>query len=507
MTTRHVATTDAAEAFARIRLADQFGASPAWHVVPAHSVTQLDGDREKSDKVRTRPARPAIRFLMRVAVILALVIGSGTICHAEEPITRGISAVVSIAVLRAPVPASMPEQGMTNAAETRAMRGTRIIGSGFVIDPSGLIVTNQHVVDHARDILVILHDNTLLRATLVAASRSVDIAIISVRPEAPLPAVHFGDSDLVHVADPVFAVGNPLGLGGSVTRGIVSALDRDIRETPYDDFIQTDAAINHGNSGGPLFDAQGEVIGVNTVIFSPEPTSGSIGLGFAIPANDVRFVVAALLSPGGMRSGTLDFAIQQVTPEIADALGMRKAEGVIVGGTREGGAASRCGIVAGDIILRYGAMPVKNVRALARAIARTRPGTSVPMTILRNDEPMVVNAIVQELPLDNEDGMQAAAAPADLGWALRRATMPSSHAVPGGAEDAGMMVTDIRPGGAAEEAGIRPGDTVLQIQQEKIATDADLSRVIGTARMEGRHYVIVLLRNEDGLRWFALSLE
>ncbi len=305
-------------------------------------------------------------------------IGSST-ARAESPVSqelvaRELAAVVSIAVLRAPAATteatmeSTTAQSSTAAQQSAESHDTHILGSGFIIDGSGIIVTNRHVIERAKDILVILHDNTLLRATVLGQASQVDIALLKVTPDSPLPSVRFGDSDMVKIADPVLAIGNPLGLGGSVTQGIVSALNRDIRDTPFDDYIQTDAAINHGNSGGPLFDEKGEVIGMNTAIISPNATSGSIGLGFAIPSNDVKYVVDALRGDGRMRLGTLDFRIQQVTPEIADALNMPKAEGVIVGGTTEGGAASKCGIVAGDIILKYGAMPVTDVRALARAV-------------------------------------------------------------------------------------------------------------------------------------------
>src|SRR5215469_13569187 len=320
----------------------------------------------------------------------------------QELVARELPSVVSISIVRAASP--LPPAAAAAATDTGRSaapvipRGRHFLGSGFVVDPSGIIVTNRHVIEGATDILVTLQDNTLLRATLLAQADQTDVALIKVTPESPLPIVHFGDSDTVHVADHVLAIGNPLGLGGTVTRGIVSALNRDIRDTPFDDYIQTDAAINHGNSGGPLFNDRGEVIGMNTAIFSPEATSGSIGLGFAIPSNDVKYVTDALRSPGGMRLGTLDFRIQQVTPEIADALNMSKAEGVIVGGTTEGGGASRCGITPGDIILRYGNMQVKDVRALARAIARTPPGTAVSLRIWRNDEPLVVTATVQEMP-------------------------------------------------------------------------------------------------------------
>lgn len=233
--------------------------------------------------------------------------------------------------------------------------------------------------------------------------------------------MRFGDSDAVQVADRVLAIGNPLGLGGSVTQGIVSALNRDISDTPFDDYIQTDAAINHGNSGGPLFNERGEVIGMNTAILPPNATSGSIGLGFAIPSNDVKYVADALRRPDGMRPGTLDFRIQQVTPEIADALNMPKAEGVIVSGTKEGGAASKCGLVASDIMLKYGTMPVTDVRAIARAVARTKPGTAVNLLIWRNDEPTIITATIEAMPRTappREDHPATVTTEVDPGWRL-----------------------------------------------------------------------------------------
>ena len=237
---------------------------------------------------------------------------------------------------------------------------------------------------------------------------------------------------------------------------------------------------------------------MNTAIFSPEANSGSIGLGFAIPSNDVKYVADALRSPAGMQIGTLDFRIQQVTPEIADALSMSKAEGVIVGGTKEGGGASKCGIMAGDIILRYGNMQVKDVRALARAIARTPPGTVVNLRIWRNEEPLVVAATVQEVPhaASSVAALPAAAGP---GWRLARIDDTTRQ---------GVMVTQIAEDGTAAEAGLSVGDLVVQIQQDKVAGPEDVERLIALARQQQRHYVAVLVqRNTEGLRWFALSLE
>ena len=426
---------------------------------------------------------------------------------AQELAARALPAVVSIFSLRVVPPSAGPVMASQSAgarigadaptAGPPAPGRSRMLGSGFIIDPSGLIVTNRHVIEGAADILVTLQDNTLLRATLVAQSDRVDLAVLKVTPDAPLPAVRFADSDAVQVADRVLAIGNPLGLGGSVTQGIVSALNRDIRDSPFDDFIQTDAAINHGNSGGPLFNDRGEVIGMNTAIFSPEAASGSIGLGFAIPSNDVRFAAHALLEPGGMQVGTLDFRIQQVTPEIADALNMQKAEGVIVGGTTEGGAASRCGIAAGDIIVRYGTVPVKDVRALARAIAHTHPGTVVDLLVLRNEEPTVIAATVHALPPIATAAPSLPAAPADPGWRLA-SLAPDLP---------GVVVAEMTQGGTAAEAGLSAGDVILQVQQDKVADPRDVVRLMDAARDGRRRYVVLLVRNTDGLRWFALSLK
>ena len=426
-----------------------------------------------------------------VLLVVTLLAASATAGVPETPtdqelVARELPTVVSVSILRSSAGAAATAAG--------APRGRRFLGSGFILDPSGIILTNRHVIEGASDILVTLQDNTLLHGTLLAQADDIDLALVKVNPETRLPAVRFADSDSVKVADRVFAIGNPLGLGGSVTRGIVSALNRDISDTPFDDYIQTDAAINHGNSGGPLFNERGDVIGMNTALLSPEATSGSIGLGFAIPANDLKYVADALLRPGGMHTGTLDFRIQQVTPEIADALSMSRAEGVIVGGTTDGGAASKCGIMAGDIILRYGDLTVKDVRALARAIARTQPGTKVGLRIWRNDEPIVIAATVQEMP--------HAATPASLQSATNG---PGWHLASG---QGGVVVTQIADNGTAMEAGVVVGDIIVQMQQEKVADPDDVDRLITAARQRQRHYVAMLVRRDtEGLRWFAMGLE
>jgi serine protease Do len=308
----------------------------------------------------------------------------------------------------------------------------------------------------------------------------------------------------------VLAIGNPLGFGGSVSQGIVSALNRDIRDSPFDDYIQTDAAINHGNSGGPLFNMRGEVIGMNTAIFAAGSSGGSMGLGFAIPSNDIKFVTDGLRRGGAMRVGTLDFRLQQVTPGIADALNMPKAEGVIVGGTKEGGAAAKCGITAGDIILRYGDMDVKDVRALARAIARTPPGAAVNLLVWHNEEPKVIVATVQELPSEASPppALPApAASPADPGWTLEPMDEKARRTFGIGADQNGVVVTQVASDGTAADAGLSPGDVIIEVQQEKIAGPEDVVRQVALAREQQRRYVALLVHNSDGLRWLALSLD
>jgi serine protease Do len=443
-----------------------------------------------------------------------------------DVVSQDLSAVVSISGLRPPSSPGAPPADASSAtgaaagtqtgdgppgrpAKATARRSTRILGSGFIIDPNGIIVTNRHVIEGMTNILVTLEDNTLLHATILAQANQIDVALLKVTQGPPLPAVRFGDSDAVRVADPVLAIGNPLGFGGSVSQGIVSALNRDIRDSPFDDYIQTDAAINHGNSGGPLFNMRGEVIGMNTAIFAAGTSGGSIGLGFAIPSNDVKIVADALRSGGVMKVGTLDFRLQQVTPGIADALNMPKAEGVIVGGTKEGGAAAKCGIIAGDIILRYGDMDVKDVRALARAIARTPPGTAVNLLVWRNEEPKVVVATVQELPpvAVPPPALPAPAAnPTDPGWILKPIDDTARRTFGIAGNQSGVVVTQVASDGAAADAGISAGDVIVEVQQAKVAEPEDVVRQVSLAREQQRRYVALLVYNADGLRWLALSL-
>jgi serine protease Do len=269
-------------------------------------------------------------------------------------------------------------------------RRMQSLGSGFIIDPSGLVVTNNHVIEGADEITVTLQDNTSLKAKVLGRDETGDIALLQVKTDKQLPAVQFGDSDAERVGDWVLAIGNPFGLGGTVTAGIVSARGRDIHQGPYDDFIQTDAAINRGNSGGPLFNMDGQVIGMNTAIYSP--SGGSIGIGFSIPANLVKAVVTQLKDFGHPRRGWLGVRIQQVTPDIAESLGLHDASGAMVAGVNDGGPADKAKIHNGDIILKFNGQDVKEMRSLPRIVADSEVGKSVPVLLWRDGKQVTVQA-------------------------------------------------------------------------------------------------------------------
>ncbi|HET8727422.1 MAG TPA: Do family serine endopeptidase, partial [Alphaproteobacteria bacterium] len=263
-------------------------------------------------------------------------------------------------------------------------RPARALGSGFVIDPEGYVVTNNHVVAEADEIQIILQDDTELPAELVGTDPATDLALLKVETDEPLPALTWGDSDAAEVGDWVIAIGNPFGLGGTVTAGIISARARDINAGPYDDFIQTDAAINQGNSGGPMLNLDGEVIGVNTAIFSQ--TGGNIGIGFSIPSALAQPIIAEIRETGGVRRGWLGVSIQPVTEEIAEALNLDGTEGALVSGVVEGSPAAAAGIQVGDVIVQFGGREIADPRALQLAVAESRVESAAEVAVLRNGE-------------------------------------------------------------------------------------------------------------------------
>jgi serine protease Do len=392
-------------------------------------------------------------------------------------------------------------------------RKMQSLGSGFIVDPAGIVVTNNHVIDGADEITVTLQDNTSLKATLVGRDERTDIAVLKVSPDKPLTALPFGDSDRSRVGDWVLAIGNPFGLGGSVTAGIVSARGRDIQQGPYDNFIQTDAAINRGNSGGPLFNLDGEVIGINTAIYSP--SGGSIGIGFSIPSNLAKTVVAQLRDFGRAKRGWLGVKIQQVTPDIAESMGLKEPSGALVANVEEGGPAAAAKLRGGDIILKFNGQEVKEMRNLPRIVAETEIGREVPVVLWRDGHELTLTARVGELP---DDQKVAAAAPdkpgpaastelTGLGLKLAPITPETRDHYQLGQDQKGVVVTDVVAGSPAADRGVKPGDVIVEVQQQEVNTPAEVADRVERVRKTNRKSVLMLIQGQDGPRWVPLSLE
>ena len=406
-------------------------------------------------------------------------------------------------------------QGQGNNQPDPAPHGRgQALGSGFIIDPAGYIVTNNHVIEGADEITVTMHDGTSLKATLVGRDERMDVALLKVESDKPLPAVPFADSDASRVGDWVLAIGNPFGLGGSVTAGIVSARGRDIRQGPYDDFIQTDAAINRGNSGGPLFNMDGAVIGINTAIYSP--SGGSIGIGFAIPANAAKVVVDQLRNYGRAKRGWLGVQIQQVTPDIAEGVGLHTPRGAMVAGVSDNGPAATAKIRGGDIILKFNNQDVREMRTLPRIVAETEIGKNVPVTLWRDGKEVTVQVSIAELPDDVQQASTAVTPPkpatsqavdiAGLGLKLSPITDDLRSKFSLGADQKGVVITEVAPNGAASQRGLKAGDVVVEVQQEPVSAPSDVQERVDRFRKANRKTVLMLIQGSDGPRWVPLPL-
>jgi serine protease Do len=393
-------------------------------------------------------------------------------------------------------------------------RTVQSLGSGFVVSPEGYVVTNNHVIEEADEITVNFSDGHSLPAKLVGTDPKTDISLLKVEPVKPLPFVNFGDSDAIRVGDWVLAIGNPFGLGGSVSAGIVSARNRDINSGPYDDFIQTDAAINRGNSGGPLFNMAGKVIGVNTAIISP--TGGSIGIGFSVPSNMAKTVVMQLREYGVTRRGWLGVRIQSVNDEMADALGMDKAMGALVADVTKDGPAAAGGIEPGDVIVKFDGKDVTQMRDLPRIVADTAVDKTVNVVVFRKGKTVTLN--VKIALLQEENPTKAAATPDDkapatqdlelteLGLTLSPLT-PDGRAKYGIADDvAGVLVTGVASGSSADSKGVREGDVVVEVGQVPVTEPADVDAKLSEAVDSGRKSVLFLIQSGGDLRFVPLTI-
>ncbi len=394
--------------------------------------------------------------------------------------------------------------------ENRQTPGPRAsgLGSGFIVDADGHVVTNNHVVAGASEITVSLTDGRELTAEVIGTDQKTDLAVLRVKTDAPLPTVAWGDSDAIRVGDWVVAVGNPFGLHGTATAGIVSARGRNIGAGPYDDFIQIDAPINRGNSGGPLFDGDGRVVGVNTAIFSP--SGGNVGIGFAIPAAIARDVVAELIDSGQVKRGWLGVMIQPVTTDIADSLGLDKAAGALVARVEPDSPAAQGGLRTGDVVMTFDGRSIDTVRDLSRAAASAKAGITAPVTVWRNDAPVTLDVTIGAAPTT-----VAAARPAATDETLVVEGMGLSVAALDdgararfgvGADTAGVVVIDVDANADAARKGLRPGDVITQAGGVEIVTPADLQEAVKAARSAERASVLVLLERDGMTRFVAVAI-
>jgi len=376
-------------------------------------------------------------------------------------------------------------------------------GSGFFISADGYAVTNNHVVDRAKTVQVTMDDGSVYDAKVVGSDSKTDLALIKVNASKSFPFVKFADRD-PRVGDWVVAVGNPFGLGGTVTAGIVSARGRDIGSGPYDDYIQIDAPINKGNSGGPAFNMDGEVIGVNTAIFSP--SGGSVGIGFDIPAATAKMVVAQLKEHGRIDRAWLGVQIQPVTAEIADSLGLKKAEGAIVAQPQADSPASKAGIVAGDVITEIDGASIKDSRELARKVGMMAPGAKIKMTLVRKGEIKTLALTLGKMPneqhakAETSDDMSAGDSPR-LGLNLA----PAKDVA--GSGDQGVAVVGVDPNGPAAERGIKTGDVILDVAGKAVANTAEVRKALNDARTAGKNTVLLRVKTAEATRFVALSIK
>ncbi|HET9715389.1 MAG TPA: Do family serine endopeptidase [Pseudolabrys sp.] len=394
-------------------------------------------------------------------------------------------------------------------------RRVNSLGSGFIIDASGLVVTNNHVISEADEVSVILNDGSTLKAEVIGRDQKTDLALLKVNPTKPLKAVKFGDSDKLRLGEWVIAIGNPFSLGGTITAGIVSARNRDIQSGPYDNYIQTDAAINRGNSGGPLFNLDGEVIGVNTAIISP--SGGSIGIGFAVPSKTVVPVIEQLREFKEVRRGWLGVRIQQVSDEIAESLNVKPARGALVAGVDDKGPAKPAGIEPGDVIVKFDGKDVKEMRDLPKIVADTPVGKDVEVVLIRKGKEEKKSVKLGRLQdekqaaLNNKKESTPDAKPAvkkALGLDLSNLTddLRKKHNIKDKVK--GVVITGVEPNSPAAEKRLTPGMVIAEVQQQSVTNATDLQQRIDKLKKDGKKAVVLLVLSPDGDPSFvALNLQ
>jgi serine protease Do len=472
-----------------------------------------------------------MRVLKSLCLILALTAAAAPALARPAPdsfadlVNKLLPTVVNISTsqtLKAPPAGSIPQLPPGSPLEdlfknflgpkSNQPRHVTSLGSGFIIDPSGYVVTNNHVIEDSDQITVALQDGTQMPAKVVGRDVKTDLALLKVNPRKPLPATHFGDSDHARIGDWVIAIGDPFGIGSTVTAGIVSARNRNINAGPYDDFIQTDAPINRGNSGGPLFDMDGNVVGINSQIYTP--SGGSVGIGFAIPSNLAREVTGQLRQFGVARRGWIGVKIQQVTQELAEGMGLASASGALVTDVTRGGPGAAAGLVNGDLVTWFDGKPVADDRALPRIVADTPIGKTVNMDILRHGRKQTLRITVQKLADDAKPDKASKAPPpppknqsalAKLGLSVGALDGAARGKFKIAGNVQGVLVTAVDAASPAGEKGVKAGDVIVEVGSAAVKTPQDVTNAVDAAAKTGKP--VTLLVNRDGnLTYVGLRL-
>ena len=392
-------------------------------------------------------------------------------------------------------------------------RKAQSLGSGFIIDKTGYIITNNHVIDNAEKIMVILYDDTSFEAKVVGKDPKTDVALLKIDPKKiKLKAVKFGNSNDLRVGDWVMAIGNPFGFGGTVTAGIVSARGRNLSGS-YDDYIQTDASINRGNSGGPLFDMKGNVVGINTAIFSQ--SGGSVGIGFAVSSNLAKQVTDQLKQYGRTKRGWLGVLIQEISQEIADSLGMKSARGALVSSATEGGPAEKAGVKTGDVILKFNNIEIGSMKELPKVVAGTPVGKSVPLVILRNGKEIVLNVTLGELELAEKENLIGKSSNSSgetkeydkLGFVAEELNSKNKSKFNLKNIENGVVITSVKDDSPAQAAGLVPGMVIVRVGQVEVNSLDVIDQSLQNAIKQKRKALLFLVKVENGTRFVAIELK
>jgi serine protease Do len=393
-------------------------------------------------------------------------------------------------------------------------RRVKVYGSGFIVDPTGIIITNKHVVDDATNLTAIFRDGDRAPARLIAAAAMLDLAVLKVDVGQTLPYLRWGNSDALEVADPVLAIGNPLAIGMSVSTGVVSALNRDLQDTPFDSYIQTDAAINHGNSGGPLINQAGEVVGIDTALYNPDQKGGFIGIGFAIPSSTAKFVVGRLLDPSHPKPAWLGVTLDDMTQELARALGLPQSTGAIISEVDPAGPGS-ASLRPGDVLEALNGVRLNDSRAFMRAIVTMAIGQAAHLTVWRDGKEQEITATATEWPhhTPSTETVSPKVAGAvvvnasDVGITVGPITEAARRRYGLDAKLTGALVSTVERDSEAQDLGIEPGDVVIAAQSSPVATPDDFRRMVSAAQAQQRPYLAALVWTKHGARWVSLSLD